>query len=76
MTGRDAVREHVAEVLGQPAGSLDDHEDLLDRGVDSIRLMHLVERLRESGVDAEFVDLAETPTIAAWADLAGRRARA
>jgi 2,3-dihydroxybenzoate-AMP ligase len=69
--GRDAVRAQVADVLGEPAGTLADHEDLLERGLDSIRLVHVAERLREVGVAAPLADLAQTPTIAAWAALSG-----
>lgn len=36
------------------------------RGLDSIRLMSLVETWRKAGIDADFTDLAEEPTIAAW----------
>lgn len=65
----DDVRTQVAEVLEEPAADIGDHDDLLDRGLDSIRLMGLVERWRELGVTVSFADLAETPTVAAWAKL-------
>ena len=45
---------------------LDPHENLLDRGLDSIRLMSLLETWRKDGISADFADLAEEPTIAAW----------
>jgi aryl carrier-like protein len=65
----DDVREHVAEVLGEPSTDIGDHDDLLDRGLDSIRLMSLVQRWRELGIETSFIDLAETPTVAAWSEL-------
>jgi bifunctional isochorismate lyase/aryl carrier protein len=65
----DEVRQHVAEVLGEPAADIGDHDDLLDRGLDSIRLMSLVERWRELGIQTSFIDLAETPTVVAWSQL-------
>ena len=68
----EAVREHVAEVLGEPVEEIGDHDDLLERGVDSIRLMSLVERWRELGFETSFVDLAETPTVAGWTALLAR----
>ena len=70
----DAVRGYVADVLGEPSGEIGDHDDLLERGIDSIRLMSLVERWRELGYDTSFVDLAETPTVAAWTELLGAQA--
>jgi bifunctional isochorismate lyase / aryl carrier protein len=66
---RDTVRAQVAEVLDEPAANIGDHDDLLDRGIDSIRLMSLVEWCRGTGAEVSFVDLAERPTVAAWADV-------
>lgn len=65
----DAVRGHVADVLGEPVDEIGDHDNLLERGVDSIRLMSLVERWRELGFETSFIDLAQTPTIAGWSEL-------
>ena len=65
----DDVRQHVAEVLGEPATDIGDHDDLLERGLDSIRLMSLVQRWRELGFETSFIDLAETPTVTAWSRL-------
>jgi len=62
----DQLRTEVAEVLGEPVA---DDDDLLDAGLDSIRLMALVERLRAAGHEVSFVELAEQPTVAAWAAL-------
>lgn len=42
-------------------------DDLLAWGLDSLRLMTLVERLRGAGVDTSFVELAEHPTLAGLA---------
>ena len=62
----ERIRTDVAEALGEPPGDLDGAEDLLDRGLDSIRLMSLVERWRAEGVEVGFMDLADVPTLAAW----------
>jgi len=62
----DSVRAQVAEVLDEPVEAIGDHDDLLDRGIDSIRLMSLVEWCRGQGAEVSFVDLAERPTVAAW----------
>ena len=71
----DDVREQVAEVLGEPTERIGDHDDLLELGLDSIRLMGLLERWRELGIGTSFVDLAETPTVAAWSALFAGAAR-
>jgi hypothetical protein len=38
----DAVRGHVADVLGEPVDEIGDHDNLLERGVDSIRRVDVV----------------------------------
>lgn len=60
------VLTHVAKVLGLPPEEIDETESLLDQGMDSIRLMSLVENWREYGVETDFVALAEAPTVHAW----------
>ncbi|GAA3990199.1 acyl carrier protein [Thermobifida alba] len=62
----ERVRADVARLLAEPADTIDADENLLDRGLDSIRLMSLVETWRRDGVHVDFADLAEEPTITAW----------
>ncbi|WP_199565567.1 phosphopantetheine-binding protein [Spongiactinospora rosea] len=69
----ERVREDVAEVLSAPAADIPEDEDLLDHGLDSIRVMTLVERWREAGVDTTFEELAERPTLSEWYRLIGER---
>ncbi len=66
------IRADVLEML-QPEGPLADNDNLLECGLDSIRLMSLVERWRSSGVELSFVELAERPTLADWFDLLSSR---
>ena len=69
----DRVRADVAELLYQEPGEVTDTEDLLGSGLDSIRILTLVERWREVGVRISFVELAEAPTVAAWWELLSGR---
>jgi aryl carrier-like protein len=63
----DRIRADVAELLGCDPAEIDPDEDLLDRGLDSVRLMSLVEKWREAGAtDLEFPDLAEQPELGHW----------
>ncbi|MER7206220.1 phosphopantetheine-binding protein [Streptosporangium sp. NPDC000239] len=62
----ERVREDVADVLSEQPAEISDDENLLDRGLDSIRVMSLVERWRAAGVSTTFIELAEQPTVAAW----------
>ncbi|MGI5375514.1 phosphopantetheine-binding protein [Streptomyces sp. CA-251387] len=68
------IREDVADVLGEDPADIPDDENLVDYGLDSVRLMSLVERWRrEHGAEISFVDLADRPAIEAWALLLGAR---
>ena len=62
-----AMREQVAELLDEPAAAIADHDDLINHwGLDSVRIMMLVEKWRLGGKEVTFVDLAERPTLAEW----------
>lgn len=69
----DRVRADVAELLYQDPDDVTDTADLLESGLDSIRILTLVERWRDAGVRISFVELAESPTVAAWWTLLSAR---
>ncbi len=68
----DRVLAEAAHVLAEPAEDIDPAEDLFDRGMDSVRMMSLMERWRAAGAEVEFADLAEEPTVRAWVALLNR----
>ncbi|MCY1023005.1 isochorismatase family protein [Pyxidicoccus sp. MSG2] len=70
--GRWKIRADVAEVLQLSPTELGDDENLLERGLDSIRLMSLIERWRSAGTEVTFVELAERPTLTDWDALLSR----
>lgn len=61
------LRADVAHILEVDAEGLSPNGSLFDAGLDSVRLMVLIERWRAKGYTADLLDLAETPTISAWA---------
>ncbi|GGZ61343.1 hypothetical protein GCM10010387_63610 [Streptomyces inusitatus] len=63
----------VAEMLYVETEDVDVAENLLDQGLDSIRLMTLVENWRTDGARISFVELAERPTLKEWAELLNNR---
>ncbi|SDZ41108.1 bifunctional isochorismate lyase / aryl carrier protein [Evansella caseinilytica] len=65
----EELREQVAEMLEEDPAQLSAAENLLDRGLDSIRMMSLVEKWRSNGAEITFVDLAEQPTLSNWLKL-------
>jgi aryl carrier-like protein len=66
------LRGDVAEVLAVEPGSFADDDDLLDLGLDSIRIMTLATRWREAGFEAGYLELAREPSVAAWWALAAQ----
>ncbi|MGB6039938.1 MAG: phosphopantetheine-binding protein, partial [Gordonia sp. (in: high G+C Gram-positive bacteria)] len=64
-----AIRDDIAALLGIDAATIDDADDLIGVGLDSIRMMRLAGGWRKRGHDISFADLAATPTVAAWAAL-------
>jgi len=69
-----ALRAQVAALLEVPATELLDDENLMYSGLDSIRLMSLLERWRRAGAVTTFVELAERPTLADWWQLLSAQA--
>lgn len=63
------LRHEVADFLELAPSHIAVDDNLVDLGFDSVRLMTMVDRVRQRGADVSFVDLAESPTLADWADL-------
>ncbi|MFJ9752758.1 phosphopantetheine-binding protein [Streptomyces chartreusis] len=68
-TTLDQLRVEVAELLGVPVSAVADDVPLPDQGLDSIRIMSLVERWRSKGCNVRFVEFAERPLLAEWSEL-------
>lgn len=60
------IRDAVVEILGEEPATIADGENLFEAGLDSVALLRLVNRLRRSGFQVSFADLAREPTLAAW----------
>lgn len=67
----DRLRADVADVLGEEPEDIGAKEDLLDLGLDSVRMMALVRRWRADGARVSFLELAEHRTLAEWSALIG-----
>lgn len=62
----ERMREDVARMIHEPAETIDDDDDLLDLGLDSMRILSLSAEWSNSGVALEFAELAESPTLRDW----------
>ena len=60
------LRALIAAQLQVSADEIRDDDNLLDWGLDSIRIMTLLEDWRRAGRELTFMALAEQPTLAAW----------
>ncbi len=62
----DELKHAIANSLQISATELQEEDNLLDWGLDSIRLMSLLESWRRAGLEINFMTLAEQPTLSAW----------
>ncbi|SHG60675.1 phosphopantetheine-binding protein [Streptoalloteichus hindustanus] len=62
----EGLRSAVAELLGVAREEIADDDNLFELGLDSVRMMVLVNGLQQHGVELQFVELAERPTLAEW----------
>lgn len=65
----EQLRKDIAAALGVQVSEVDPQADLLDQGLDSVRMMGLVDRLAAAGHSVDFADLAEDPRLVAWDQL-------
>lgn len=69
----DRLREDVARLLDVPVDDVGVDDDLVESGLDSVRMMSLVNEWNSGGIELSFADLVERPTIAAWAGVLSAR---
>jgi bifunctional isochorismate lyase/aryl carrier protein len=65
----DQLRADVAELLELPPESIGAQDNLIEAGLDSIRLMTLSDRWQAAGAQIGFLELAENPTLKQWWEL-------
>ena len=67
---RALMRADIAELLDCDPVEIEEGVNLLDLGLDSLRIMQLTERWSHSAdVPVDFASLAEEPELAAWVRL-------
>jgi amino acid adenylation domain-containing protein len=69
----EAMRQAVADAIGAEPGAIDDDDDLIGHGLDSITVMRLASGWRRDGLQLKFADLIEKPSLQAWWALASER---
>jgi mycobactin phenyloxazoline synthetase len=66
---RDEIRATVAAQLGCPTADVADDDDLIQLGLNSIRMMALAGGWRKRGANITFAELAASPTVESWSEL-------
>ncbi|GHI93789.1 MULTISPECIES: phosphopantetheine-binding protein [Streptomyces] len=69
----DGFRTDLAECLFLEPGEVDLEDSPLDSGLDSLRIVTLLERWQAAGADITFLDLAERTSFAQWWQLLTER---
>lgn len=69
----ERMRADIAEILQEDPDTITPGENLVDLGLDSIRIMTLAERWSRPGARIEFVDLVEETELMAWWATVSRR---
>jgi aryl carrier-like protein len=62
----ERMRRDIAEAIFLEPSEVGDEDDLIDLGLDSVRLMSLALRWQEAGASITFADLAEHTRLARW----------
>ncbi|WP_426959510.1 phosphopantetheine-binding protein [Muricoccus radiodurans] len=69
---RERMRADLARALRMGPEEIEGGDDLSDLGLDSMRAMALVLRWTEGGLQLDFGELAERPTLDGWWAVAER----
>jgi len=66
---KQALRQQIMPLLEAECGEPQDNENLIDYGLDSLRIMQLASRWHGQNPQINFVALAKNPTIESWWNL-------
>ena len=66
------IQQWLSDLLETPLDTIKPTDNLADWGMDSMRLMRIVDTLKQRGIELDFIQLAQTPTLAAWQDVFAR----
>ncbi|HLV07087.1 MAG TPA: phosphopantetheine-binding protein [Croceibacterium sp.] len=71
---QERLRSDIAAIIEVDPATIGDDDNLIDSGLDSMRVMNLVMQWDEQGVPLDFADIAEAPSVAGlWALLEQRQ---
>lgn len=62
----EQMRADVAAIIHEDPEEIGFEDNLMDLGLDSMRLLNLILKWQEAGVDLDFGEYAERFTLAGW----------
>ncbi len=68
----EQMRQDIAAMIYVDADEIGDEDNLMDLGLDSMRAMNLLLLWQKRGVSLTFSDLAASPTLESWWNVALR----
>lgn len=71
----ERMRNDIARLVDEAPEELDNDDNLLDWGLDSMRIFNISVEWNKTGLELRFAELAETPTLAGWWEIVQRQQR-
>ncbi|MCX4029494.1 isochorismatase family protein [Endozoicomonas sp. SM1973] len=68
-SNKQQLKQLIAGWLGVTSDELEDDDNLIECGLDSIRVLSLLDQFKTVGKHTSLIELAENPTIAGWSAL-------
>jgi aryl carrier-like protein len=69
----ERMRADIAAIIHEEPEAIGLEDNLMDLGLDSMRLLNLILLWQEAGVDLEFGEFAERFTLAGWWEAVQKR---
>lgn len=61
-----SLRKIILENIEVPESEFEDDGNLIDYGLDSMKVFDIISMLQDEGIQIEITDLAQEPTLSAW----------
>lgn len=65
----ERLRQEIIPLLDDADDTIDNNDNLLDYGLDSVQIMSLISRWNHAGYKVDFVDMVKEPTLTRWLHL-------